>query len=795
MYQPNQIDTIIKNATYGLGGSDVYGNSGTSGEGRPATSFEMEKYKTASPQTMAGLKTTFSKLNPNSISDYLTSIGQDSSLRAREELGKKYGIANVGTAEGNTALLKALKSKTPPPDPKVQGAIVPPVPTAPSPNTAPITAAPQGNQDAIKGSISDAATPPQTVDTDTNVVTARQNKETAYTYQQQAQQGLAALDAQIKDINLAVEKAMQGKRDEIARSGGVVDESQLRSLVTAENAPLLSQRSELMTQRGQYVTQYTQANNAYQKALADVKDAESNFFKTAQLGQGQQKIENQQQQFETKTGIQQSQFEENLKQRNIKYLKFIDPDTNVTYYLDPSTGKQITENSINNIPTTSSGGAASDVNNVSGIKNAQGFVQYDNAKASFDATVNDIKGKQTGNTKTGLNASSTLEDFVNIWINGSKGRQKDQGYTADDVAKILGVTKDTPIGGLDTTRLAGAVAKLETGYDYKADSFPGGTGQAQPAGVYLGGAFNANDASIPDKASLTTPIKELDNRTPLAIIQNASAYAMQGGNLQQFVGGLSAKDPRTQRIKNAIDNKATAMASSVGTTLDQLRKNYKADTKVASDLAPRVAFTAAAANTAGDNLKLALEQSPSVGRTDSAFMNSMIQKYQSDFTKAKELTKFEVYIYTAAREYAKVTSGSAQSVSGLTDTQTKASELLLSAKQSPEAFQAATEAMIKDMGNVQGRLLEQVSAQSSFQNVRDFTALLSKSMLSNAGTSSLNSNDLDFTLKQSAGKDGFVSPQDWKTLEDMYIQSGGDQVSFTKEYGKYKNPNNQNYAN
>lgn len=111
-------------------------------------------------------------------------------------------------------------------------------------------------------------------------------------------------------------------------------------------------------------------------------------------------------------------------------------------------------------------GSAASVNNVSGLKDASGkFIVYDSPQTSLAATEKDIKGKQTGNTKTGLGPNSTLEQFVNTWINGQPTRKKDQGYTADDIAKDLGVTPQTKIGQLDTHQLALAVAKHETGYD------------------------------------------------------------------------------------------------------------------------------------------------------------------------------------------------------------------------------------------------------------------------------------------------------------------------------------------
>ncbi len=60
----------------------------------------------------------------------------------------------------------------------------------------------------------------------------------------------------------------------------------------------------------------------------------------------------------------------------------------------------------------------------------------------------------------------------------------------------------------------------------------------------------------------------------------------------------------------------------------------------------------------------------------------------------------QTYIYTASREYAKVTGGGAASISALTDTAQSQAEKLLNSAKSPEAFEAIVNAMKNDMSNV-----------------------------------------------------------------------------------------------
>ena len=65
-----------------------------------------------------------------------------------------------------------------------------------------------------------------------------------------------------------------------------------------------------------------------------------------------------------------------------------------------------------------------------------------------------------------------------------------------------------------------------------------------------------------------------------------------------------------------------------------------------------------------------------------------------------EYTKYKIAIYTAVREYSKVTSGSSGSVTGLSDFATKGAEEILNTMQTPEAARAAIKQMKIDMGNI-----------------------------------------------------------------------------------------------
>lgn len=184
--------------------------------------------------------------------------------------------------------------------------------------------------------------------------------------------------------------------------------------------------------------------------------------------------------------------------------------------------------------------------------------------------------------------------------------------------------------------------------------------------------------------------------TPNALYQAAMTYALEGKMPSLGLGSRA----QIVAARNAIQNKAGAIAQAAGVTLPQVRAEYAGNRTAITRLLPQNKAIEAAANTASDNLDLALGQSADVSRTGSKLANRYLQWARGELTPAAGLTKFETYIYTAAREYAKVTSGGALSAQGLTDSAAKEASKLLNSAQSPEAFSAAVEAMKADMANV-----------------------------------------------------------------------------------------------
>ena len=295
--------------------------------GREATPYEIQQFSTAPIQTLANLPNYYSTLNKDaSIVDYLKYVGQDPSMTNRKALGQQYGISNVGTAEGNVALLNALKAGAPAPTP-VGGQITPSgASTAPS-GTIPQTPEQLAEKKDLTGTVAGATQP-----VDTTPITGQPPEVSQETSNIKNQ--YTTVQQQVADIDNTVRQSEQNIKDEVARSGGIVDASQIKALVYERNKPLLDQRAQLVSQQGILGKQYISAIQADKQAVAD-------YYKQQNLQLAQ-----------TKQEAQVSQFEQSLKQKGIKYLKYTDPDSGQTYYREASSGQIVTPSNISSVPST-----------------------------------------------------------------------------------------------------------------------------------------------------------------------------------------------------------------------------------------------------------------------------------------------------------------------------------------------------------------------------------------------------------------------------------------------------------
>jgi hypothetical protein len=361
------------------------------------------------------------------------------------------------------------------------------------------------------------------------------------------------------------------------------------------------------------------------------------------------------------------------------------PTINEQRYIPESTG--------NFTVTIPEGTIASRTNNPLNIKFSQ-------TMAGFGATDSGIVATDGGsfcafNTpEEGLKAGISLlqTNYGSLTVEAAMRRWSNQSYGAEisslDPHQLFSSLSDSQM-----QQLTSSMAQRESGatIDYSAGSV---------------------DPNPPDPETANN-VDPSTGRTASAIWNDAIQRAFEGTALQQFVGGLSSTDPKAKAIKNQIDNKSAAIVSAMGSSYPALKAMYKANASAATKFVTQALFVKTYMRTTTDNLDLALAQSAKIGRTGSKLANNYLQWSQGNLTPAGPLAEFETYIYTASREYAKVTSGGAMSAQGLTDSAQREAGKLLNAAQSPEAFAATAIAMKQDMANVIKELDTTVAGFSS----------------------------------------------------------------------------------
>lgn len=250
---------------------------------RPSTPYEYNTYKNSSLQDISNVGKTYGALNKdNSISDYLRFTGADASMSNRAQLATKYGISNYqGTADQNKALLSHLNGTNAPVT--VNNAQQGNIGTAASQT-------PTDRTQSTGGSISAASTPSagggEQISPENAAALAKQG---VYTPSDSSQSSgyksdpaltstltsYQAIQKQIADIDTALAAELQTKKDQVAKSGGIVNEAQLMGLIQQEKAPLLAQRQQLVGQQStlgktyqQLLASDRQNRNDYDKSLA-----------------------------------------------------------------------------------------------------------------------------------------------------------------------------------------------------------------------------------------------------------------------------------------------------------------------------------------------------------------------------------------------------------------------------------------------------------------------------------------------------------------------------------------------
>lgn len=326
------------------------------------------------------------------------------------------------------------------------------------------------------------------------------------------------------------------------------------------------------------------------------------------------------------------------------------------------------------IPT---GTIASQTNNPLNIK-------YSDTVSAFGASDSGISATDGGTFSSfatpadGINAGVQLlqQNYGNLTVQQALQQWSNGGYGAE----ITSLNPDSLVSSLSTQQLQQLITDMA-----KQESGATVTAADQPIDVNT-------LRSSPDTVNPATGF------TNSQLLQLGGQYALTK-SIPYF--GMSGSSQKVQNIRTTIAGIGADMATAAGSDLTTLQAEYKANSASISNIAQLRNATIASTATATDNLNLALNQSASVPRTGSPIVNRYGQWILGqELTGDPNLAKFETYIYTASREYAKVTSGASASKQGLTDSATRAADELINAAQTPEQFAAVVQAMQQDMQNV-----------------------------------------------------------------------------------------------
>lgn len=244
----NQLDTLFKSSI-----------------GRDTTKYEATAYGGKSLADLSNLKSDFSSLRPNdNISDYLKYNGRDNSSQGISELAKQYGVnydQSSPTTESNRAILDAVKGGT--------------------------------FSQPVQGSVNGASQ---------EVSTALGSAQKQYTESQSAVQ---KIDDEISGLK-------KKYLDEAAKSGAILTESDVDSLVARDRQDLMLKRlssARIQSTAGQQLRQEQQNHNQQvQEKYKSDSLTQKGRLADAQLTLSANKADTQQNQFDIKTGIGVAEF-------------------------------------------------------------------------------------------------------------------------------------------------------------------------------------------------------------------------------------------------------------------------------------------------------------------------------------------------------------------------------------------------------------------------------------------------------------------------------------------------------
>ena len=303
-----------------------------------------------------------------------------------------------------------------------------------------------------------------------------------------------------------------------------------------------------------------------------------------------------------------------------------------TVSTDPSVGGSAFANVVSD-PTSSAS-----KNNLIGLEGTDGkFISYPDLQSGINGGIASVTDRIS--KLTAANPNATIMDLSNSW----KGTgNNDATAWANSVASAMGVSANTKLSTLDPTETFYAMAKHESQYDPTA-------------------SFNVADESRPPVGPAgNVPMSSIGGKTPNSLWQDSIKYATQGGNVQQFTGGLSSK-PAQQAYKNAVQDKSAALITAAGVDAPTLQQEWTANSGAINTQVTYMNSVQRAldgADQTGSQIMSAFSAS-GISPTDSKWANTTLNDIAANITGG-QIQAYKAGIAELGNEYSQVFSRGGQ---------------------------------------------------------------------------------------------------------------------------------------
>lgn len=177
--------------------------------------------------------------------------------------------------------------------------------------------------------------------------------------------------------------------------------------------------------------------------------------------------------------------------------------------------------------------------------------------------------------------------------------------------------------------------------------------------------WNLTDTSKPDPTTKNV-IDSRTGKTPNDIWESAKTYALKGGSLQQFTGGLS-NTGQSKNAKSAISGKAAALVDAAGVDMATLQMEFKANSGAINKQVGYLADVDRALGNAesGATKTQQLFKDKNINVFDATWANTTLNDLTKKFGDSSDIRAYQAAMTEIGNEYAQVFArGGQRSVEG-----------------------------------------------------------------------------------------------------------------------------------